>query len=134
MLNEVKGMKFIGLALLTLYVLFVSAYIEVMNVRAGGRLPNREYRNGDPSQGVVKWRISILPASDREISNNRLREFVGTFGLTQYVAAPALIILSGLILKNIKEHKFIAIGLPLAIGILGCFLMFYRAYFTSLGI
>lgn len=41
---------------LTLCVAFVCARIEILNAAAGGLLPRREYRNSDPSQGLVKWR------------------------------------------------------------------------------
>jgi hypothetical protein len=44
--------------LLALFVLLVAGEIEHLNIQAGGLLPNQEYRNNDPEQGVVKWRDS----------------------------------------------------------------------------
>ncbi len=44
--------------LLALFVLLVAGEIEHLNIQAGGLLPNQEYRNNDPEQGVVEWRDS----------------------------------------------------------------------------
>ncbi len=52
-------------------VAFIAIRIEVLNTQAGGMLPNREYRNSDPKQGVVTWRHS-------PVINERLwRRFLG---------------------------------------------------------
>ena len=124
-------LKLTGLAVLGAYVLFVAAYIEITNVRAGNYLPNREYRNNDPADGVVKWRESPFQ-TERGLANNALRNFVATFGLTQYVAAPVLVLLATLVLLTRIRHRYYA-AIPLGIGTVACVLMWHRAYFTSLG-
>ena len=108
-----------------LLVLLIAVRIEVLNNRAGGMLPNREYRNNDPEQGVVKWRQSIwtdeemwrrvflsdensnerplTPAEQARMEqdirnariNNELRWFVSSAGLLQYLLVPLVIMLSG---------------------------------------
>lgn len=44
--------------LLAATVLVIAVRIEWLNFEAGGILPRREYRNGDPAEGKVKWRAS----------------------------------------------------------------------------
>ena len=110
---------------IALLALLIAVRIEVLNNRAGGMLPNREYRNNDPEQGVVKWRQSIwideqmwrrvflsdensderplTPAEQARMEqdirnariNNELRWFVSSAGLLQYLLAPLVIMLSG---------------------------------------
>ena len=149
-------------------VAFISVQIEVLNVRAGGPLPNREYYGGDPRRGVVKWRLSPwtnerswrtafgprdeqgkpsdrpLTADeqarmDRDITHalahNRLRSFVSSAGLLQYVLVPLLAVLSiTMMLRKPRSVGQVVTGaVPLFVAIGAGILMFSRAYFTSLG-
>lgn len=56
--------KMIAIYLLAGVAAFICARIEYLNLQAGGRLPRREYRNGDPSQGLVKWRVASRRAAE----------------------------------------------------------------------
>ena len=44
---------------------FIAIRIEMLNSRAGGVLPHREYRNGDPAERVVTWRESPITDEQR---------------------------------------------------------------------
>lgn len=59
------------LYVLTMVIAGTASWIEVLNAEAGGILPNREYYNGDPAAGVVKWRYSSVT------SEKRWREYRG---------------------------------------------------------
>lgn len=117
-----------------MYVAMVAAYIEVMNSRANGRLPNREYRNNNPAEGVVKWRVEALPSDEVSLANSRLRDFVSSFGLLQYLAAPLLILLA-VVFSTVSRNpvSWIWASGPLGVGLGACALMWHRAYFGSLG-
>ncbi len=53
-----KAARILGI-IATLSVIGIAGTIEALNVRAGGILPKHsEYRNGDPIQGLVRWRYS----------------------------------------------------------------------------
>lgn len=105
--------------LLSGYLFGVAMFIEYLNYKAGGILPNREYRNNDPAQGPVRWRVAItgnlkglgmasendangissaIPDKDElerdrlALANNRLLRAVITLGLPQY----PLLFLSGI--------------------------------------
>ena len=149
--------------ILALGVAFIMLRIEWLNVEAGSKLPSREYRDGDPAEGCVTWRSSILideemwrrsrgprdadyqplsrpltPAEQIRMrsdirqaqANNALRDFVGTAGLLQYLLVPLLVIASAWVFRA-KGARYAL--LPLGIAIAAGVLMFYRAYFSSLG-
>jgi hypothetical protein len=153
-----------AISILALCVASICVYIETLNAVAGGLLPRRDYRNDDPSQGLVKWRLSpivneqqwrlwiarrdpqgrppdralipeereqMLQALRRGRANNALRNFVGTFGLAQYVLAPLLVILSFWVIRRGQPGLRDAAWLTLAIGLAAVSLMLYRGYFTS---
>jgi hypothetical protein len=144
---------------LAIVVVFVMVRIEWLNVEAGGRLPSREYRDGNPAEGVVTWRSCsittetgwrrfsridkpleqpLTPAersqmvSDihKEQSNNALLAFVETAGLLQYILVPMLVVLS-LTIVGLNGWRYG--GIPLIAGTAAGVVMFYRSYFTSLG-
>jgi hypothetical protein len=141
----------------------IAGTIEWLNFQAGGRLPSREYRDGDPAEGCVTWRTSLAtseamwrrfrgprdeqgnPATrlltaeeDRRmrseiawgIANNRLLYFVSTAGLAQYLLIPLLLVAAvALMLRGRRSH---AVFLYAVVAVTG-FLLWYRAYFPSLG-
>ena len=147
----------------TLAISFICFQIEWLNYQAGGRLPNREYRNGDPEEGVVKWRESLVAsekawrtfnlredknrklttdeqaemksAISHGISNNRLRAFVSSFGLLQYLFIPITLILGiRLLIQRQKYRGKILLSIPPICIAIACWVIaFYRSYFTSLG-
>ncbi len=54
----------ISVALLTLFSTVVCLRVEFLNARCGA-LPNEEWYNGDPANGPVKWRSSIVTTEAR---------------------------------------------------------------------
>jgi hypothetical protein len=50
--------------LLALTMAFIAVRIEWLNARAGGVLPNREYFDSNPNDGVVEWRYSPFTTED----------------------------------------------------------------------
>ncbi len=46
--------------ILALIATVICVSIELLNQQAGSILPRSEYRNGDPAQGLVKWRQSPI--------------------------------------------------------------------------
>ena len=46
--------------LLALIATIICVRIELLNRQAGSMLPRSEYRNGDPAQGLVQWRLSPI--------------------------------------------------------------------------
>ena len=73
------------LMLLTVFVLYSAARIEVLNVRAGNYLPRRD-RDPNSTASDGKWRLSL-----ENTARDQLRDAVQTFGLMQYVLAPLLL-------------------------------------------
>jgi len=45
-----------GLYVLAALAAFICARIEYLNAKADGKLPRREFRDGDSSHGLTKWR------------------------------------------------------------------------------
>ena len=50
---------------LTLVACFICGRIELLNRKAGGLLPRHEYFNGNPDEGLVTWRYSLLTSQER---------------------------------------------------------------------
>ena len=153
----------ITIYLLTLAISSICLRIEWLNYQAGGRLPNREYRNGNPEEGVVKWRQSLITSekmwricrmrkdknrkltADEQIemektvsasvANNKLRGFVSSFGLLQYLFIPITLILGiRLLVQRQKYRGKIWLSIPPICIAIACWMIaFYRSYFTSLG-
>lgn len=69
---------------------------------------------------------------DRAKANNTLRDFVGSWGLLQYLAVPSLVGLSVLGLLHRRPWRWVW-SVPLAVGLLCGWRMWQLAYFTSLG-
>lgn len=148
--------------LLAVIVLLIAVEIEMLNMEAGGILPRKEYRNGDPSDGLTKWRESPcineqgwrmmrnIPADhllteaetaqmrreiEKEKAGNYLRGFVGSAGLWQYLLVPLLMLLSTKLLRS-RHSSWLRIALgtaSLLVSIGAGILMLSRAYWTSLG-
>jgi len=156
------------LYLLTATVAFTCGRIEYLNIKAGGRLPRREYRNADPSEGVTPWRVAarralvkswfrahglededgkpVRPLTAEEQRNldhilaeaeadGKLLDCVGTFGLLQYPLVFGLFCWSILAVVLAKQPliRWLCLPATLVAAVCGAF-MFYRAYFTSLGL
>lgn len=149
--------------LLTLVISSICLRIEWLNYQAGGRLPNREYRNGNPEEGVVKWRespftserawryfmlrenkerklsakeqIEMEKAVSASVANNKLRGFVSSFGLLQYLFITITLILGiRLLVQRQKYRGKIWLSIPPICIAIACWMIaFYRCYFTSLG-
>ena len=147
--------------MLAFLIVFIAVRIEQLNNISGGSLPNTEYRNGNPAEGVAKWRSSpfinermylnlhfnnekAILTEEQKIemqnsikkanANNDLLNFVSSFGLLQYILAPILFIYSLIMFKHHIEIKYKFIfTFPLSASVFGGFLMFHRSYFTSLG-
>lgn len=150
--------------LLAAIVLLIAVEIEMLNMEAGGILPRKEeYRNGDPDQGLVKWRESPcineqgwrmmrnIPADHllteaetarmrREVekakAGNYLRGLVGSAGLWQHLLVPLLMLLSVKLLLRSVHSSWLRTALgtvSLLISIGAGVLMLSRAYWTSLG-
>jgi hypothetical protein len=66
----------------------------------------------------------------RERANNSLHVFMRTAGLLQYLLAPAPVVAS-LVMIGAKGFRYGIV--PLGVGIAAGVMMFWRAYFTSLG-
>jgi len=152
--------------LLSLFSAFVCVWVELLNSECGA-LPIQERRDGDPANGPVKWRSSIIvdesmwrefvlrseypeyedhatrPLTEAQrqemektvakaLANNRLRDFVGSAGLLQYLLVPTLLILSvvGLLRAGSTRLAFV---FPLIVALICGWRMFHLAYFTSLG-
>ncbi len=151
-----------------IFMQLICLYIEHLNIKAGSILPRKEYRNNDPSQGMIKWRSSAITDEkswrkafgpedesgvpvkrnlyeqeltemkryiDRIKSNNKLRDFISSFGLMQYCLVPIAALWSIYIIfsKRHKRKMKIAATVSLIIA-LGCgYMAHYRSYFGSLG-
>jgi len=138
--------------------------IEVFNIRAGGYLPREDdadwgisewremaqsarrrdmedqFRKEAQSQGrafanTPEQEAQIIKAIEHDKENSAFRDFVGSFGLMQYIVAPIAFYIAILLVtsKSVpKSKRFVAGGMCLLSG--ACIvLMFYRGYFSSLG-
>jgi len=72
---------------------------------------------------------------EQALTWNRLRDVVGSWGCAQYMLVPAafLIALSLIGDKSLKRHLRLLGGAGLILSAAAATLMFYRAYFSSLG-
>lgn len=152
-----------GFPLLTIIVAFICLRIESLNIAAGGRLPNREYRDNDPSEGPVEWRHSAItseadwrrrngpkdenlnpvdrpltPAESARMSADIRREQANN-SLLDFVGAAGLLqyILVPLLAVAsmlVIYVKGVRYGIAsLVVAVSAGALIFSRAYFTSLG-
>lgn len=151
------------LLILLVVMTWTTIRIERLNVKAGGMLPSRELRSdsGSPvtwrewpvheqwyedhldkkdDQGIAvplspQDRAQIKADVARAKANNALRSTVMTWGLAQYVIIPVSLGLALSICTRRVPRSYRAIG-GLSLGITGLIaaLVWYRAYFWSLGI
>lgn len=147
---------------LALAVTIIMVRIEWLNAEAGGVLPMREYRNQDPSEGVVRWRTSTVtteaawrqyhgprdsdyrpvqrPLTAAEVAQmeTEFRQAKANNALLRFVEWAGLIqyplvpVLVGYSIL-IMRRRGVRHGMaPLFVGILGGVCMVYWGYFTSL--
>jgi len=116
------------MTLLTAFVFYAAARIEILNAQAGYYLP-RQDKNSNDSFDDGKWRISVS-AEPRD----ELRAAVMSYGLMQYLLAPFLLILSVFVLiKSKNAWTKILGGASAFVSLAAIYLMFYREYLSSLG-
>lgn len=66
---------------------------------------------------------------------NRLCDWVSTWGILQYLLAPSMLILSIVQVRRTKQKALKSFGIiTLVFSVVAMFLMFYRGYFSSLGL
>ena len=133
--------------------------IEILNAQAGGRLPMQGEGKWRAMGGktyeecilrmlkteaeLADKPFTLTDAQKQEIAegmkqadaNCRLRDLVGSWGLLQYVVAPAAFCLGMAVVANKQERRRTRIGASFLAGAAAtCVVfMFARAYFTSLG-
>ena len=105
-----------------LWVAAVAIRIETENAAAGYYLP----RHDEPG----KWRTSR-----ENMPHNRLRTWVSTVGLCQYLFAPLLVALAAIHItrRDTPWQRWLGIG-GTAVGLMALSLALYRGYFSSLGL
>ncbi|HOD79779.1 MAG: hypothetical protein BWX88_02185 [Planctomycetes bacterium ADurb.Bin126] len=137
--------------------------IEILNVQAGGVLPRSTEGIGNPKWRAMsgsfyqKIMVEMLQSEaeragkpftlsetqKEEIAegmrrfdaNCRLRDLVGSWGLLQYVVAPAAFCLALMIILSKRQRRRIRLAAYVLadVAVVCIAFMFARAYFTSLG-
>ena len=105
-----------------LWVTVVAIRIETQNAAAGYYLPRRD----EPG----KWRISR-----EDLARDQLRRLVSTLGVWQYIFSPLLIALASIcvIRPNVSWQWWLGV-VSGVVGLGALSLVFYRGYFSSLGL
>jgi hypothetical protein len=109
---------------LAVWVAHICFRIELLNARADHWLSRPESHDPD----VKKWRASGDPARDE------LREWVGSWGVLQYLLTPFAILLAVAVMfsRRPRWQRFVAGSCGLiSIGVAA--LTFYRGYLSALG-
>ena len=95
----------------------------------------------DPDQLAIELPLTdeelwdLFEAIEKADRNGEFRGFVGTMGIAQYLLAPTALLFSIIHLRE-KQSKAdrLTIFLTLSVSFVAILLMFYRGYFSSLGI
>src|SRR5215204_2499094 len=109
-------------------VTFTAARIESLNAQVGYYLP-RQGRDLGGTAADGEWRIS-----GGDTPRDRLRGVVQTFGLAQYLLAPALFVLAGIVsMRSRLRWARLAASAGVLVAVVAMWLMVYRGYYQSLG-
>ena len=127
MKNLILVFTFIML-LLGAFVFTTAVRIEILNAQAGYYLP-RQDRQPDGTFADGKWRVSL-----ENTPRDQLRGVVQIYGIMQYVTAPLLFAVAALVVLKAKIIWARALGATGAfVAVIALWLMFYREYWSSLG-
>jgi hypothetical protein len=125
---------------LLLYVASCALWIEVLNGLSGTPLPRDSSTDG-PNR---KWRIAAsihddpamsLTEKQRRVSEQRLREVVGTCGMLQYLLGPMTVLLGAIGVASRRNRTGIRqlSAMAIIVGLLALFSACGRQYWSSLG-
>ena len=116
------------IVLASCFVAQTAVRIEILNAQSDYYLPRND-RMTDGTRADGKWRIS-----QENTPRDQLRAIIETYGLLQYLLAPALLICAMIYFLSAKTRvERIVNSSAASIAAIGIVLMMYRGYWDSLG-